>query len=204
MKKFALFVVSVLMAAMMVFSLPAAPAAAAGTKSIKLVAVHFIGGKGIVFVFDVKGKFDSFKGSVNFQNVSYPLSCKFRDDGKLSCTIPGGAKMAGKTVFGSLNGFSFSARVPYKTYCSPIYDLDLNGSGIDNTGWEQAGTYCQETEPNVGDEIYWYNPEWQNYYWYVYANDGSEVIWWNDDGDGQIEPGELVPAPSFGEGYYWW
>ncbi len=100
-----------------------------------------------MFVFDVKGTFDSFEGSVNYKNVSYPLDRNFRDDGKLSCTIRGGAQMAGKAVSGSLNGFFFSGTVPYKTYCSPVFDIDRDDTATHPSGWEQQGTYCQETEP---------------------------------------------------------
>ncbi|MCS6995232.1 MAG: hypothetical protein NZP74_15555 [Anaerolineales bacterium] len=181
MKKSILFLASVLTTIAMLFALPAIPAAAAGEKSIKIFSAHFIPGKGTVFVFDVKGNFDSFGGSVTVAGKTYPLHCNFRDDGKLSCVASDGGKSIGKTVFGSVNGFSFTTKVA--PVCYSIFDFDTS------LVWVEAGVICQETATQEGDIIEWYNPLWGDTYLYIYSLDGSDSPW--------------LP-PNFGRGYYWW
>lgn len=200
MKKVVLFFLAVLTATAMVFSLPAAPAAAAGTKSISLAYVHFVPYKGFVFVFNVKGAFDDFKGAVSYAGLSYPLSCNFRDDGMLSCVMSGGKHLAGKKVSGAVNGFAFSATVPYPQYCYSVFDdMDIPD---DTDNWGQIGTYCQEESLEFGDAILFDNPYWNDTYNYVYSPDGQNtmfysVFWWS-----------WYTPPVLGPGLYyagvWW
>lgn len=197
MKKFVLFALAVLMTMAMVFTLPAAPAAAAGTKSIRLAYVHFVPQKGFVFVFIVKGAFDDFKGATFYAGVSYPLSCNLRDDGMLSCVMSGGKHLGGKQVSGTVNGFAFSATVPYPQYCYNVFDDMDQPDDTDN--WGQIGTYCQEENLEFGDSILFYNPYWSNTYNYVYSPDGQNTAFYSG--------GWYIP-PDLGAGLYyawiWW
>lgn len=139
---------------------------------ITLISASFIPGKGIVYVFDVDGKQDGFKGIARFGNHEFRLICNFRDDGALSCTMnQGGAKYIGQTAQIILDGFAFNTIVyppPAEYYCSNVYDLnpDWPGYGVGDgseTYWVFAGEYCREAPFNYRDQIS-YN---ENLYYYL-------------------------------------
>lgn len=175
-----MFTLVILTVMSMLFVLPATPAAAAGEKSITLAWVDFIEGKGVVVVFNVKGKFDSFDGSVKFGNNSYPLSCNLRDDGKLACVVSKGSKLVGKSLSGSINGFAFTTgQVPKPNYCYDVFDAWDDGEYV---LVHQVGTHCQEEAAVEGDGIWYTLPEWGGYYyWYTYTEQFIPELpgyWW--------------------------
>lgn len=191
MKKVLLFALAILTVMSMLFVMPASPAAAAGEKSIKLISVEFIQGKGMTLKFEVKGKFNSYDGFVILGGDSYPLNCRTNDDGLLVCSAPEGLKrFVGKGACGEVNGFPFCGQVRLRaltqpTYCYSIFDWKLN-----EPGWEQQGTYCQAVPAEEGDGILWYNPVWEGWYYYWYSLDGTGP---------NIDPF----TPNLGPGYYY-
>ena len=154
------------------FAVSVGDAFAKGESSIVLLSASFVPGKGIVYVFNVSGEKNEFKGTARFGGQEFPLVCNFRDDGALSCTLSqGGAKYLGQTARVTLNGFVFSAIVyppVEKHYCSNVYDMNPDWPGYDvgdgsETFWMFSGEYCQESPFNYLDQVV-YN---ENLYHYL-------------------------------------
>jgi hypothetical protein len=185
MKRLTLFLLTSLFMLSMLL-IPQSQAAAKGARSISFLGIEFITFKGMVFKFRVEGKFDSFKGSVTLKGKNMPLNCKMTDDGKtLACTALLVKQYVGKTVCGQVNGFSFCGQVPKPNYCYSVFDWAFTPPPH---FWVEAGRQCQDHEAYVGETIYWYNPAWSDWYWYVYSLDGSD---------------STHTPPNLGRGFYW-
>jgi hypothetical protein len=168
---------------------------AAGGQYIRLLSARFQPGKGVVFFFEYKGSFDSFKASalVNGKNVA--LRCgtpvekgSAKNDsvkGTVTCIADGlGVKSVGSEAKVGVNGFAESGKIKMGSNCDPVYDMQLT-----DTGWEQQGTYCQANPATWGQEIYYYNTTWEYSYYYYFYNNGSEA--------------RCTQPPNLGPGFYW-
>ena len=171
------------------------PVAAKGPRSITLINVSFIQGKGYVFKFNVNGDFRAkeLQGAVYLSGHRYNLDCHSTDSGDLNCVAGGGLpQFAGRTVQGAVGGFAFSAVLPVPvvvtspstTYCFGVFDYDQDYV------WGEVGDHCQDSS-SPDDSIEFYNPVWNSSFTYYHYDDGSEVKC------------SFPPAPSWGEGYYY-
>jgi len=189
MKKGLLIIVACLTVLSMLFALPASPVAAQGNEQgLTLIFIQYIPGKGVTFKFEVKGDFNNFTGFVTINGHEYALTCNINDDGDLSCTAEQGLQQyIGEIATVTINGYTFSAPIrgsaSVVVYCYPIFDL-----ASDEESWEQPGVYCQNAPANVGDQIYWYNPAWSDWYNYFYSLNGQDIS---------------TNPPNLGPGYYY-
>ena len=146
-----LMVVSML--AMFVGPVAAAPL---GTeRSVTLVSVVYVAGKGPVFTFEVSGDFSNEELNGDLFVVGgehFPLYCSQIDATTVKCVVS--KKAAGKNVTFSWGGFQFSASVPPAIeYCYSVFDYDKSNT------WKSYGENCQEWPAQYGDAIPWYNPD---------------------------------------------
>jgi len=162
-----LLVVFVVLSMLMAFAGTAAAApASAGTAT--LVSVVYVPGKGPVFTFEVSGEFSKadLKGSVHVEGgEDFDLHCSQVDATTVVCTTS--KKAAGGNVAVTFGGSTFWTSVPEapSQYCYNVYDYDLDDV------WQSYGTHCQDTPAQYGDEIPWYNPDWDDYYDAVFMSE---------------------------------
>ncbi|PWH17487.1 MAG: hypothetical protein DDG60_01875 [Anaerolineae bacterium] len=97
---------------------------AANTRKISFVVLYEVTGKGYVALFDVKGDWreDELWGFVSLpRNRQINMDCGFRDDGKVSCVIPGNiSRYAGRMVKLVVYGYAFDVVVPPEAKKMPI------------------------------------------------------------------------------------
>jgi hypothetical protein len=132
--------VFVLAALILSLAMPLGSVMAAG-KTATLVEFKHVDGKGWTLVFKIGGdwKQADLKGNtIKVGNNTYPLSCNFRDDNHVSCTMQGLGKNVGTSAVAHFGGQSYSATVPSRQIC--------DGYGV--YGWVQMWT-------GEGDEFDW-------------------------------------------------
>lgn len=82
-------------------------------------------GKGYVALFDVKGNWreDELWGFVSLpRNRQLNMDCNFRDDGRVSCVIPGSiSRYAGRMVKVVVYGYAFDVIVPPEAKKRPVF-----------------------------------------------------------------------------------
>jgi len=143
-------------------------AAAPSTDGTAILVSAEYGPSGAVFIFSVTGEFSKsqLNGTAQVEGGDdYGLHCSQVDDSTVRCLTS--EKVAGKNVVLSWGGFVFWAYVPEapSLYCYNVYDYDLASV------WQSYGTYCQDTPAQYGDEIPWYNPDWDDYYDAVFMSE---------------------------------
>ena len=158
----------------------------AETRRISLLNATVIDGRGAIFTFRLFGDFEKFPAYVNFSGTHYKLNCNLKpsDNNILVCrgANRGLDSLGGTTVEVVVAGFSFTTFVSVKeVYCYGIYDYDPEGV------WASIGKTCQSEKPPVGDAIEWYNPDWDDDFFYYFKNQG----------------GFCGPQNDFGAGYYY-
>ncbi len=161
------------------------PAAAAGEKSITFLGAYLVDGKGVVFEFKVIGEFSDLSGFVKVGGQQFSLSCHFNSKGNLACTANHGlSQFVGQIAQGSIAGHDFSGLIRgVTTNCYSVFDIKFG-----DPGWENIGSYCQNSPAQPGDQIYYYNPNRLFETLYQYSNtDGSDVC---------------LGAQNLGNGYY--
>ena len=186
MKNTPLRIVSIVIVVLVAF-FAVAPVAAKGPRSITLINVAFMQGKGYVFKFNVNGDFRAkeLQGAIYLSGHRYNLDCHSTDSGDLNCVADGGLRQfAGRVVQVVVAGFSFNAVLPSPMYCFGIFDYDQNFV------WDRIGSDCGSS-PQPDDSIEYYNSTWNSTFTYYHYNDGSEVKC------------SFPSAPSWGNGYYY-
>jgi len=165
--------------------------AKADSTPITLQSAEFITGKGFVLKFQVTPKFDPKKVDkfILINSVKYKLDCHRQND-ILTCVAEISRKQFGNHAIIWIGKYSFGATIkePRQSYCYNIIDYDLSGV------WERIGTYCQDHVARIGEAITFYNPEWFDYFDYIYTLDGSDAFCSGDS---------FFPAPDLGNGYYY-
>jgi hypothetical protein len=152
----------------MLVGIAAAPLADA--TAIALIEVRNDPHGGVIFVFDVNGRFTKpeLKGRVEVQgeDANYDMGCSQVDTTTVQCTVS--RKTGGKNVVIFFGGSVFWAYVPVAAptqFCYNAYDLPYPPEG----GALVAFTaYCQDTTANYGDVITLYNPDWDFTYDYEF------------------------------------
>lgn len=170
-------------------SIAAAPMAS-GTAY--LTGVGYVEGKGVVFTFQVSGKFSrsDLNGSLHVNGGgNYGLDCVRADTETVKCTAV--KAVAGHYVVVTWGGSTFWTYVPeipspQPQYCYSVYDWDLEDPA---TEWVNYGTYCQDTPAEYGDFIIWYNPGWGDEFPYEYLPESPDQDW--------------CPFTQSGNGYYY-
>lgn len=112
MKKTPLFALVVISILSMILFTAGGPGAA---KLATLVDTRFVYGKGVVFIFDLTGKFKAsdLKGAyVKIGAKKVPLDCSLNDWGQAACTSSGMGENSGKSVTGGFAGFWFTSSIP--------------------------------------------------------------------------------------------
>ena len=97
------------------------PAFAAGERSLTLVSIYYIQGKGVVFTFSPQGKFKAseLSGTVTVNGLKYTLSCQFADNGDVKCMADKGmSRYVNQYASGQVAGYPFgglirNTRFPY-------------------------------------------------------------------------------------------
>ena len=123
-KIFSFLMVMSLLASVFVFNVSKASAASYPT----LVDVHYVYGKGIVFVFDANGmnvRAPNLRGSTLYlHGNSYPLACTVaRASGMIVCTVRGGlTEFAGAQGSVSLLGRLYSVVIPSVPGVPPVVE----------------------------------------------------------------------------------
>ncbi|MCI0556810.1 MAG: hypothetical protein L0287_38210 [Anaerolineae bacterium] len=179
MKKYLITILALL--AMLVIQVGSVAAAPMADGTATLVSVSH-GENGPVFTFNVNGKFSraELKGSLHVEGgADYSLHCTQVDETTVKCTTSD--KVAGVNVSLSWGGSTFWTFVPEAPpppvpasfpdttpteYCYNVYDYDTSHV------WQSYGTHCQETPAEYGDEIPWYNPDYDDYYDAIFLPEG--------------------------------
>lgn len=150
------------------------------------------------FVFRVTGEFSPSELESGFVQVdggeAYSLYCAQIDATTVVCHASKAA--SGHDVVVGFGGAKFWDFVPESAsrapagsaYCYNVYDWDDEPG----THWFDYGDYCQDIPAQVGDEIDWYNPFFNDVYNYMYGL---------DDSVGTTDGG--ADWPSLGPGYYY-
>jgi len=150
---------SLVVLVMLFTSVGVVSAAPTASGTISLSSVNYVASVGPVFKFKVDGKWSKaqLKGSLHVEGGGdYKLSCSQPDKQTVRCTAA--KQIEGVHVVVSLGGSTFWTYVPVnRGFCYGIYDWTEN-----KDGWTQWGTYCQASNANYGDLIYWDNPFWGN------------------------------------------
>jgi hypothetical protein len=168
-------------------SIAAAPMAS-GTAT--LISAVFVEGKGVVFTFQVDGKFSKsdLNGGIQVEGGgNYRLDCVKAGDSTVKCTAP--KAVAGSNVVITWGGSAFwthapAMPAPKAEYCYSIYDWNEDP----NTEWVNYGTYCQDDPAMYGDLIMWENPEWGDSP-YLFLPESPEIV-------------SCAAAKRYGDAYY--
>jgi len=169
MKKFIITILVLL--SMMIIQVGTVAAAPMASGTVLLVSIAH-GFKGPIFTFTISGDFSKkeLKGTVHVQGgADYGLHCGQVDDTKITCTTSD--KVSGVNVSVTFGGSTFWVFVPgapveQTEYCYNVYDYDLDYV------WQSYGTHCQDSPAQYGDEIPWYNPDWDDYYDAIFLPEG--------------------------------
>lgn len=157
--------------------------------ALELVQVRSDGGLP-TFVFRVTGEFSQSELESGFVQVEggddYPLYCAQTDATTVVCHTS--KAVSGHDVVIGFGGAKFWEFVPefasraVPQYCYNVFDYDTDTE----TYWVDYGDYCQDHPASIGEEIYWYNPGWDGYYYYSYGLDDSNSHrpQWKDLGPG--------------------
>jgi hypothetical protein len=135
--------------AVLFFHVP--PAYAAAERSLTLVSIMFVQGKGVVFTFAPQGEFkvSELSGYAKINYQTFPLSCHFNDENQVKCEADRGlSRFIGQVATGQVAGFSFSdvIRASHSGYC---YDVFKKSNGV----WDSIATVCGEVPAQDGDWI---------------------------------------------------
>lgn len=181
-------------------SIAAAPLAS-GTAT--LIGAGYVDGKGVVFTFQVDGKFSKsdLKGSVQVDGGgNYSLDCVQQDAETVKCTAP--KAVAGNDVSVTWGGSIFWTHVAGipddPQYCYSIYDWDLE---VPTSAWVDYGTYCQDAPAEYDDTILWYNPGWEAEFEYWFMPESPDQDWCPYDRSGDAyyfpacDPDWFDPGP---------
>ena len=150
---------SIVVSMLMMFAGTAAAAPLSDGTATLVSAEH--GLSGAVFIFSVTGDFSrsELNGTAHVEGgENYPLSCSQLEEFTVRCLTS--EKTGGQNVVLSWGGFVFWTYVPEAPtpaqYCYNVYDFDLDFI------WQSYGVYCQDAPAQYGDEIPWYNPDWDD------------------------------------------
>jgi hypothetical protein len=135
----------------------ATPAHARTERSLTLVSIYYVRGKGVIFTFTPQGNFkeSELTGTVTIDHQTFSLACHLNGVGDVKCATERGlASFVGQIASGEVAGFSFSdvvraglARPTSSTpYCYAI--LDKIG-GV----WQSVSTFCGRNPAKAGDWI---------------------------------------------------
>jgi len=89
--------------------------AAKNVKNATLAETRFVGGKGVVFLFNYTGKFKEadLKGAYMFIGSNrFNLDCTLSEWEQIACAAPGIKQFTGQNITGTVAGFRFNAIVP--------------------------------------------------------------------------------------------
>ena len=169
MKKYLITILVLL--SMIIIQVGTVAAAPMASGSVSLVNVSH-GFKGPIFTFTVSGDFSrkELKGIVHVQGgADYGLHCAQQDDTTVTCTTSD--KVSSVNVSVTFGGSTFWVFVPgapveQTEFCYNVYDYDLDHI------WQSYGTHCQENPAEYGDEIPWYNPDWDDSYDAIFLPEG--------------------------------
>jgi len=169
MKKYLITILVLL--SMLVIQVGTVAAAPAASGVVTLISVEYVPKKGPVFTFSVSGNFSKsdLKGSLHVEGgADYDLHCTQVDESTVKCNAS--QKVAGINVSVTWGGSTFWAYVPEAPppaqYCYNVYDYDLDYV------WQSYGTHCQDTPAQYGDQIPWYNPDWDDSYDAIFLPEG--------------------------------
>ncbi len=102
------------------FATTATPALAAKEKSVTLLDIRFVLGKGIVFIFELDGEFKEkdLQGYVRVAYNDYPLSCSLKENNQVKCMSDkvGIGNFEGQSAAIYFAGFAFSGIIPGKPW----------------------------------------------------------------------------------------
>ena len=126
------------------------PVRAEGMRSLNLLGISFIRGKGVVFTFKPRGEFKPSEliGEVRIGAQTFPLTCRLNDFGRVKCVADQSlVKYIGQTATGMVAGFPFSGRIRAQiggsaSYCITVWYL--NGS---------SDQVCSDRSPQAGDWV---------------------------------------------------
>jgi hypothetical protein len=164
-------ILSIVMLAVLLLS-SASSAFAARERSITLIGAEFEQGKGVVFTFKVNGEFDSYGGTAIIAGQEFTLSCNFKDNGDLGCTMnKGGGKYAGLPALITLNGYSFSVTIRNPNYCYNVYDI-VYDEEYEGYFFMEDGSHCI-ANPGTWDNAFYRDNQLYNFTW----------IWWDSYDD---------------------
>jgi hypothetical protein len=159
MKKYIITILVLL--SMLIIQVGAVAAAPMASGTVLLVSVGH-GFKGPIFTFTVSGHFSKkqLKGTVHIQGgADYGLHCAQQNDTTVTCTTSDKVSSVNVSVtFGGSTFWTYVPGAPTKQFCYNVYDYDLDYI------WQSYGTHCQNAPAQYGDEIPWYNPDWDDYY----------------------------------------
>ena len=149
MKKLSLTTLFLLL--MLVSLVGTAAAAPRSSRTITLLSVDYVPGKGPVFTFRVSGHFSraELKGFVHVEGgEDYDLYCNQVDETTVKCTTS--KKAGGTNVALTWGGSTFWTSVPAAPeFCYSIWDW----WDFTDYEWADFGPYCQETPANAFDII---------------------------------------------------
>lgn len=154
-----------LLAILTIILLTASPVYAA-ERSLSLVSISFIHGKGVVFTFEPTGDFklSELTGYAIVNGKKFPLSCRFNDFGQVKCgTGTSLSQYIGLIASGEIAGFSYSGLIREggsKKYCTSLWEQD-------NQDWIYT-TICGAVPPSNGD--------------WILMNDGITIAYYNASG----------------------
>lgn len=140
-------------------------------------------GHGVNFKFKVDESIDNgnLSATVTWEGGGANMTCVQKGD-IVTCTGPKTA--ADKNIVVSFKGLSYSTYVKSHSFCYGVYDWPLDSS----TGWVNYGSYCQDTAPNYGDWIFWYNADWDATFPYEFMPES---------------PTPCIFDPEYGDAYYY-
>lgn len=152
MKKKALLILALVSVIVLVLGTAAAPM---DGKRVNLVETRFISGKGVVFIFDVQGLTKA--DLKNTFSSAGSVDCKFKDDGRVACTVQYANQYAGQQIAISLAGYGFYANVPEAFTC---YGWSNTWLGPDGQAYTIFGPYNSYWSRN--DETAWAESAYAN------------------------------------------
>ena len=131
-------------------------ASSMGGKRVNLAETRFIEGKGVVFIFEVEGLTKA--DLKNSFSSAGSVDCKFKDDGRVACTVQYANQYAGQQIPISLAGYGFYADVPAAYNCFGWANTWVDADGLFYTVYGPYGTYWTRD-----DEIAWSVYAYENF-----------------------------------------
>ena len=183
--------VFVLAALILSLAMPLGSVIAAG-KTATLVEFKHVEGKGWTLVFKINGdwKHADLKGNtIKVGSNTYPLSCNFRDENHVSCTMQVIGQYVGTSAIAYFGGQSYSATVPSQQVCAgygfytvgPSGNVWFNIAETFEDGMAMAsGTFSETYVPSGGVQCipYAWHAYGDLYYWNYIGN----IYDWDYDG----------------------